>query len=297
MALGEEEFEVKTPNVLSLEDLLADKLPPNLLGALPASYDIIGDLAVVDFAPELSAHEKLVAEAILKIHKNLRGVFAKAGAVSGTNRIRALRHVAGEARTVTVHKEFGCRFKLDIAKAYFSPRLSREHHLVAEMVLPGENVVDMFAGVGPFSIMIAKRLENVEVDAIDSNPEAVRLIEENVRLNKPKGKVRAWAGDAREVVEGNLAGKASRVIMNHPSAAREYVDAGLKALRQEGGTLHYYTFSEGLDYEAKAMTELGKALTACGWAMKEKAGARTVRGVAPMQWQVAIDATVVPARR
>jgi tRNA (guanine37-N1)-methyltransferase len=153
----------------------------------------------------------------------------------------------------------------------------------------------MFAGVGPFSILIAKRLRDVEVHAVDSNQEAARLLEENVKLNMPTGTIRVWTGDARRVIEENLRKKASRVIMNHPSAAREFVDAACMAMQANGGWLHYYTFAEGLDYATKAEQELGDALSSCGWKMNQKISTRAVRGVAPMTWQVAIDATVAPA--
>ncbi len=294
IAVARDSFEPKKNVTESLAEVLESELPPSLIASIPASFDVIGDIAVIEFPPELLEDERVVAAGILKVHKNVNAVFAKAGPVSGEDRIRPLRHLAGEDRTITVHKEYGCRFKVDLAKAYFSPRLSREHQRIASMVKPGECVVDMFAGVGPFSILIAKRLQKVEVHAIDSNPEAVRLIEENVRLNRPKGVIKTWAGDARTVVEKNLQGKATRVIMNLPSKATEYVDVACKALQEEGGMLHYYTFADGLDFAEKAMKELEGALPSCSWALKEKFGTRAVRGVGPMQWQVVVDAAMGP---
>ncbi len=296
IAVATDFFESKTKTARSLEEVLEGELPPSLIASLPASFDVIGDIVVVEFPPEFSGNERVVAAGILKVHKNVNAVFSKAGPVSGDNRIRPLQHLAGEDRTVTVHKEFGCRFKVDLAKAYFSPRLSTEHQRVASMVKPGECVVDMFAGVGPFSILIARRFEKVEVHAVDSNPEAVRLIEENVRLNKLKGVVKAWAGDARTVVEKNLHGGATRVIMNHPSKARKFVDVACQALRENGGVLHYYMFTDGLDFAEKAVKELEEALSLCSWTLKEKIGARAVRGIGPMQWQVVVDAMVAPKR-
>ncbi len=291
--VARDSFEPKKKVAKSLEEVLENELPPSLIASIPASFDVIGDVAVIEFPPELSEYERVVAAGILKVHKNVNTVFAKAGPVSGDDRIRPLRHLAGENRTITVHKEFGCRFKVDLARTYFSPRLSTEHQRIASMVKPEECVVDMFAGVGPFSILIAKRLQKVEVHAIDSNPEATRLIEENVRLNKPKGVVKTWAGDARIVVEKNLHGKATRVIMNLPSKATEYVDVACEALREEGGVVHYYTFADGVDFAEKAVKELEEAVVSCSRVLK-KIGARAVRGVGPMQWQVVVDAAISP---
>lgn len=292
--VSQDAFEPKTRTFQSLEEALEDRLPPSLIASLPGSFDVIGDIAVVEFPPELSRHERIVAEGILKVHKNLRGVFARAGPVSGVDRVRPLRHLVGDMRTTTVHREFGCRYKVDLSKAYFSPRLSTEHQRVAESVEPGECVVDMFAGVGPFSILTVKTRGDVVVHAVDSNPEAVWLLEENVRLNRLEGKVTVWAGDARAIVERNLIGKASRVIMNLPSVAKEFVDVACKALRTDGGILHYYTFADGLDYAEKALAELEQALSSCSWRLKTKIGVRAVRGVAPMRWQVVVDARVAP---
>lgn len=297
-ALGEivpsqETFEPKTRITKSLEELLEEKLPPSLLASLPNSFDIVGDIAIVEFPHELSDHENLVADALMEANHALKAVFAKAGPVAGPERVRTLRHLAGEDRTTTIHREFGCRFMVDLSKVYFSPRLSNEHNRVAEQVQAGECVVDMFAGVGPFTILIAKRLKDAEVNAVDANPEAVKLIRENIRLNKPKATIKVWEGDARNVVE-EFEGRASRVIMNLPSAAKDYVATACRALRSKGGILHYYTFSEGLDYSDRAITELEQALASAGWRLTEKIGTRAVRGVAPMQWQVVVDAKVHP---
>ncbi|NIW14337.1 MAG: hypothetical protein GWN31_10485, partial [Candidatus Thorarchaeota archaeon] len=94
---------------------------------------------------ELDSYDQVIGEAILELHKNVRTVLAKAGAVSGTYRLRDYRVIAGEPHTGTVHKEYGCQYRVDLAKAYFSPRLSYEHNRVASLVEEGETTVDMFA--------------------------------------------------------------------------------------------------------------------------------------------------------
>src|SRR5438552_14740080 len=145
--------------------------------------------------------------------------------------------------THTTHKTYGCLFGVDLSKAFFSPRLSTEHQRVVQMVEKGERVVDMFAGVGPFSILIAKKVGDVRVDAIDANPQAVELLQENVRANKVEEKVHVHLGNAREVIRKELTQIASRVIMNHPSASKEFIKAACDALRPSGGVIHYYTFT------------------------------------------------------
>ena len=126
-------FAEKQSTAKTLMQALENKLPPNLLASLPQALDVVGDIAIIEIPPELKSYENMIGEAILKTHRNIRTVLAKAGAISGTYRLREFNFIAGEQKTQTVHREFGCQFHVDLAKAYFSPRLSHEqngwHHL------------------------------------------------------------------------------------------------------------------------------------------------------------------------
>src|SRR5208283_3192154 len=115
-------FAEKMPIAQSLLQVLEKDFPPHLLASLPQALDIIGDIAIMEIPPELKAYENLIGEAILKTHRNIRTVLAKAGAIGGTYRLREFTFIAGEHRTQTVHREFGCQYHVDVAKAYFSPR-------------------------------------------------------------------------------------------------------------------------------------------------------------------------------
>ncbi|OLD01217.1 hypothetical protein AUG19_05195 [archaeon 13_1_20CM_2_54_9] len=291
-SLSESDFQSRPTSRQTLAEELAGKLPEGLLEILPESLDIIGDIVVVESPEEFKDHEKTLAAGILTVNRNARVVLAKTGAVSGRERIRPVRFLAGEERTTSIHRESGCRFKVDLAKAYFSPRLSHEHQRIVKLVESGERIVDMFAGVGPFSIMIAKKLSDVEVDAIDVNLEAVKLMKENIELNKPRGVLRVWHGDAKDVVRKHLSGIATRVIMNHPSDSTEFIPAACGALVPEGGIVHYYAFAEGPDCEVTAINELVQGLANCGWKLEQLLGTRKVREVAPMRWQVVVDVKI-----
>jgi tRNA (guanine37-N1)-methyltransferase len=294
-SLLEERFPFRSGAIGSLEEVLAKRLPSNIVPLVSKSFDVIGDIAIIELSTAAEPFEKSIGEALMKVHKNVKAVYSKAGPITDNQRLRPLRHVIGASRTDTIHKELGCRFKIDISKVFFSPRLSTEHSRVAEQVRLGECVVDMFAGVGPFSILIAKRLEDVKVHAIDANPEAAKLIAENARMNKVQDRITVWSDDARVVVKDNLLGKATRVIMNHPSEAKDFLGPACEALRRDGGIVHYYTFAEGAQSEFEARTELTRGLTDPGWKVDKFLATRKVRGVAPMKWQVALDAKLMPA--
>src|SRR5256886_2996383 len=165
--------------------------------------------------------------------------------------------------------------------------------LFRSMVEKGERVVDMFAGVGPFSILIAKKVGDVRVDAIDANPQAVELLQENVRANKVESKVHPHVGNAREVIRKELTQSANRVIMNHPSASKDFIGEACDALRFSGGVIHYYTFA-GENWEADSRREIEDKVKTSGYVAERVLGVHRVREVAPMKWQVAVDLRVVP---
>jgi tRNA (guanine37-N1)-methyltransferase len=207
--------------------------------------------------------------------------------------LREFEVISGEPRTDTVHKEFGCKFYVDVAKAYFSPRLSHEHKRVAELVQKGETVVDLFAGVGPFSVLIAKRVADAKVYAVDINPDAVEFLKKSVRLNRVENRVFPILGDAKQIVENELSGIADRVIMNLPERAEEYVDAACNAMKPSGGTVHYYGFVRLPDSLEALKLRFSEAVEKAGRKVGRSLFAKTIRATAPYEWQVVVDARIL----
>jgi len=275
-----------------LNDLLSGKLPSHVLANLPHAIDFIGDIAVIEIPLELEPYKQDIGEAILKAHKRVKTVLSKWGAVSGVYRLRNFEVISGEPQTLTVHGEYGCVFHVDLAKVYFSPRLSYEHARIASLAQEGETVVDMFAGVGPFSILIAKNHTDTHVYAIDVNPEAYIFLKKNVAVNRVVDKVTPISGDTRQVINERLAGVADRVIMNLPEKAIEYVDVACKALKPEGGTIHYYEFVNQPEPMEAAKSRLAEAIKHAKRELHKILHARIVRGVAPFTYQVVVDAKI-----
>ena len=275
----------------TLRMILEDKLSPQLLAKLPRSMDIIGQVAIIEVPPELEGYEKLLGETVIEIHRNVKTVLAKAGAVSGEHRLRKFKTIAGTGETETTYREHGCTYILDLAKVYFSPRLSQERWRIAQKVRGGEVVIDMFTGVGPFSILIAKKNCDVKVYAIDVNPIAIKFLNRNIDANKV-GNVCPILGDAKEVIENTLAGQADRAIMNLPERAIEFVDVACKALKPSGGIIHYYGFESESDGLEKTKESLIKAVFQAGRKVKTVLDYRFVRQTAPYEWQIAVDALI-----
>jgi len=294
-----QDFEISVHNFPEQEkrhythlDFLADKLPSNILASVPRAIDFVGDIAIVEIPPELSNHKKEIGDALLKANKQTCTVLAKSGAVEGVYRLRDFEVISGAKKTVTVYTEYGCVYHVDVAKAYFSPRLSTEHSRVASTVKTGEKVVDLFAGVGPFAIPIAKKHKNVLVYAVDVNPDAVSLLKRNVTVNRVEKQVVPILGDARQVVKEQLSGKADRVIMNLPETALDFVDVACEALKPKGGIIHYYGFVKALNPLETTKVRLTEAVNQNNRQVKKIILAKTVREVAPYTWQVVVDTKI-----
>lgn len=236
-------------------------VPDEVRPFLPSSYDTIGTIAVVKMDERVRRFAAEIGKAILATQKSLKTVCVDSG-VAEEYRTRNIKRVAGEKVTETIHKEYGMSFKVDVSKAFFSPRLATERETVARQVKPGDVVIDMFAGIGPFSIMIAKMRQPRMVHAIDLNPDAIELMKENIRLNKVDN-VRPILGDAKEAV-ADLE-KADHIIMNLPHSGRDFVEAALGALKP-GGVIHYYEImeesqiQEALDFIADAARRHGRVM-------------------------------------
>ena len=277
----------------SYVDLIEDQLAAHLLASLPRSFDVIGDIAVIEIPTELKDYRSLIGNAVLGANKNLKTVLEKSGAISGTYRIREYSVLAGIAKTETIHKEHGCQFFVDLTKAYFSPRLSNEHVRIASLVGSGETAIDMFAGVGSFAIHIARRMNNVKVYAIDLNPFAFEYMKKNLRLNRVQDQIVPIFGDARYVVDSDLSNIADRVIMNLPERALEFLDVGLRAVKTSGGTIHLYSFIDAAQSLNDIKLKISYSVRAMGREVKTPIFSKMVRPTAPFEWQVAFDIQIV----
>ncbi|MEM1586012.1 MAG: class I SAM-dependent methyltransferase family protein [Candidatus Bathyarchaeia archaeon] len=286
------EFPIRVREPKSVLEYLEDKLPPHLLASLPRSIDFIGDIAIMEIPEELRPYKHLIGEAILKVHKRVRSVLAKSSAVGGVYRVREYEVIAGSENTETIHKEHGCKYFLDPIKVYFSPRLSYEHYRVASQVRDNEIIIDMFAGIGPFSILIAKMHNNVRVYSIDINPAAIEYLKRNIHVNGVEGRVTPILGDAREIVRERLRDVADRVIMNLPERAAEFIDVACMALKPSGGMIHYYQFSEAPYAIEKARRSLINGVASAGRSVETILAERVVKEVAPYKWQIVVDARI-----
>lgn len=223
-----------------LKEVLANYLLPSELREISSAFDVIGDIVIIKIPKCLISKKELIGEALLDNVKPAKSVFIQTSAIKGDFRVRNLELLAGADKTETEYKEHGCRFKVDVVKAYFSPRLSTERLRVAKMVRDNEVITNMFGGVGTYSILMAKKNKTCKVYSIDSNPVAAELCRINAKLNRVEDKVISILGDAREVIEKQIGDKSNRVLMPLPEKAKEFVSSAIKALIEGNGIIHYF---------------------------------------------------------
>lgn len=282
---------------------LLEKAAQNIVGSenaklLMKGVDIVGDIAVVKFPEDLKSFRRAVALELLKEAPYLKVVLQQSSPVSGKYRLRRLSWLAGERRKTTFHREYGCLYKVNLERTYFSPRLSAERHRVAsQLQLEGGEklILNMFAGVGCFSILIAKRNKACKVYSVDLNRHAVELMVYNAYLNKVRRQVTSILGDARYIALNLFQRKVDRVLMPLPEKAKEYLNCAVAALKPEGGIIHYQTFihaSKNINPAKAAEDEVRNELKNIP---HEILLSKVIRDVGPRWFHVAVDVKTTSA--
>jgi len=269
----------------TLESILTSQESEELISA----FDQIGDIIIVRIPDSLLSKKKLIGETLLNNVKIVKSVFYQTSPVEGDFRTRNLEVIAGEDRTETEYKEFGCRFTIDVANAFFSPRLSTERERIANLIQDGETMVNMFAGVGMFSIMAAKKKRCI-VYSIDINPIATKLCEKNIELNKLAGKVVSINGDTSKIIEEQLQGKGDRTLMLLPEKSDEFLESAIKTTK-DGGIIHYYSHIHA-DKKSDAGKLSEKHFLDVTPVKSEILTSKIVRPVGPRYYQTVVDVKI-----
>jgi len=254
------------------------------------AYNILGNIAVINFSKDVSNKEKKkLAEKILKDNSSVKSVLEKSGNFSGRLRKMKTSYLAGEKTKEVLYKENGCVFRFNIDTSYFSPRLSNERKELASLVKKGENVLVLFAGVAPFSIVIAKNSGAGKVVSNEINREANKYAKLNVKLNKVEDKVEIVPGDVKKVV-AKLKEKFDVIVMARPQLKDTFLEDAFK-VSKKGTRIYYYDFCNIDDVDLiveKIKDEAKKAGKKIKILQKKSAGE-----IAPYKIRLRVDFIVV----
>jgi tRNA wybutosine-synthesizing protein 2 len=269
--------------------LLEKNLPSEVKDVLPKGYQRIGDIVIVTLHPKLFKYEKKIGEIILENIPGVRVVCRKVGPITGEKKVPQIKIIAGEKNTETIHKEDGCIYKLNVKKLMFSKGNINERHRLQNQVKDDEVIVDLFAGIGYFSIGIAKFCKPKIIYAIDINRNAIKYLKENIKLNGVENKITPILGDCRKVVK-KLGKIADRVIMGFLPKTYRFLDAAFSVLKENGGIIHYHDLfkeEELFDVPIKIIKNAG---IRNGYKLSKILYKGIVKSYAPRIYHVVIDA-------
>jgi tRNA (guanine37-N1)-methyltransferase len=223
---------------MKLKQALHGKLTAKQLKLVPSSFDIIGNIAIIEIPKQLKKYEKTIGKALLSILKNIKTVAAEAGEHTGKYRRQKLRIIAGEKNLETTQKESGITLKTNAAKCYYSPRLGSERLRIAKQAKKREKILVAGSGIAPYPIILAKYSQASEITGIETNPVAHKYAIENVKMNKVQNKIKLVKGDIRKA----KLGKFDRIISAIPHEGTKLIPALLK-FAKKGTIFHVYDFA------------------------------------------------------
>src|SRR3989344_5870028 len=244
-----------------LKQTLSKVIPKEYVDDVISSFDTVGDIAILQIPPKLEKFKLQIAHALKRTQPSIKVVARKIGKVGSKNelyRLTKLEILTGEQRFTTTHKEHGVTMKIDLDNAYFSPKSSNERLRVAKLTKPEENVLVMFAGVGPSALVISEFQPNCRIWAVEINPIAVELLKE--------------------------------IVMPYPERNWEFLNLAIENTAPQG-VIHFYAFAkedelkETIEKIEDAAKDIGKSIEILDWT---KAGS-----YAPKTWRYVFDIRVI----
>lgn len=255
------------------------------LSLIPSGWHVLGDIIIVSIPDALDEKKLLIAEALLSMYPKCKSVVRDFG-IEGQFR-HPKRELLLGIGTETIHKEHDCLFKQDVTKVMYSKGNLEERKRMSKLG-KGENVVDMFAGIGYFSIPMAVHAKPEKITSIEINPDSFAYLKENIRLNRVEDIITPILGDCSQAAPE---GEADRVIMGYVRTTHHYLEPAIRALKNSGGILHYHeTVPENL---AKTRPEerIKKAAGALGKKV-EVLETRRIKKYSPGVLHVVVDARI-----
>ncbi|MEZ5336135.1 MAG: class I SAM-dependent methyltransferase family protein [Methanolobus sp.] len=241
---------------------------------------------MVTIDPAIEHLKQYIANGLLEMYPSCNTVVRDLG-ISGQYRIPQRELLVGN-NTETINKENGCLFKLDVSKVMFSKGNLHEKKLMSS-IGSNETIVDMFAGIGYFTIPMAVHAKPAKIIAIEINPESYGFLNENIALNHVENMVEALNGDCGEITPTGIA---DRVLMGYVNTTHHYLKQGIEAIRKEGGILHYHeTTPEKLIF-TRPIRRIEQAALKAGRKV-EITDCRKIKKYSPGVWHVVVDARII----
>lgn len=217
-----------------LKQELQGEIPEKLLELLPVGFQTIGFAIIFNLKEELYPYKQQIAEATLRLVPLQKSVWVRTGKIEGKFRKPSgLEFIFGDPTSEVEHHENQVKYRFDFTKIMFSKGNIAERKYLANLIQDGETIVDMFAGIGYFSLPSAKLANPLHIYSIEMNPDAFHYLKINIEINKLESKITPILGDCGIEVP-KLASHgitADRIIMGVFPAPYEYIDAALSVVK------------------------------------------------------------------
>ena len=219
-----------------IKQRLIDKIPKDLINELPDKWEKNGDVLIIVLTESLIEHKQIIGKTYAET-LNCKSVLKDNGGINGELREPNVEIIYGSKETMTIHKENNVKYKLDPQKVMFSSGNMNERIRMARVSNSSETVVDLFAGIGYFTLPIAVYSKPKHVYAIEKNPVAYKLLCDNIVLNNVTEVVEPIIGDNRKVTPNNVA---DRIIMGYFGATIRFLPVAFRCLKDNSGVIHFH---------------------------------------------------------
>lgn len=267
--------EGRKPPREEVRDIVRAALAPALAALVPDKWEQHGDVLVLRLPDELRPHEGLLGAAFAEVLR-LKCVLDDPEGVTGEYREMRARIISGQDPVAT-HIENGVKYRFDASRIMFSSGNVAERMRAATLPARGETIVDMFAGIGYFTLPLAVHAGAARIHAIEKNPVSFHYLNENARLNGVADIIDAWPGDNREFPHEGIA---DRVMMGYVGGTRKFLPKAFALLKPEGGIIHLHDTAHADHWKDELTRASLDAARACGTVLRV-ADARVVKSYSP----------------
>ena len=226
---------IETP-IIEIKKSLSKEIPPDLINYLPEKWEKIGNVLIIKFNENLKKYKEKICQKYAEILQ-CKTILNDIGGISGEYRKPKVEVLYGSKNTETIHKENGIKYKLDPCKIMFSSGNMDERIRMANISNKNETVVDLFAGIGYFTLPIAFYSKPKKIYSCEINPDAYKFLCENIVLNHVTKIVKPILGDNRINAPKNVA---ERVIMGYINDTHKFLSTAINCLKNHKGIIHYH---------------------------------------------------------
>jgi len=212
------------------------KIPIEKIRLLPDKWEKNGNVLIIRLDKKLKEYDVVIGEAYSEV-LGCKTVLNDVGGITGNLREPNVEVIYGSHETTTIHKENGIKFKLDPQRVMFSSGNMSERIHMSKISCRGEIIIDMFAGIGYFTLPLAVYAKPKKIFACEKNPVAYNYLKENIVLNHVSDIVEPLKGDNREVLPKNIA---NRVVMGYIGGTEKFFSNALESLKNNIGIIHFH---------------------------------------------------------